>query len=243
MLNAAADADLIGRSPARKVALPKIVRRERTTIDPLELRRLVDEVPNRYRALVLTAGVLGLAWEEAIALRVRDVDFMRRTVSVAQTVEELAGHLRIFPEGKRKARLRTMSAPTFVVDAIAKHLATCRVDATQTPEALTFLGPRGGKLRRRFGERILRPPAARAGMPGLTFHSLRHAATSSLVDIGVHPRVMASRIGHGTVRTTIEIYARSSDTADREAARLLQELFAPAFETHSQGQPRTGPTG
>jgi integrase len=243
MLNAAVDADLIGRSPARRVALPRIVRRERTTIDPLELRRLVDEVPDHYRALVLTAGVLGLAWEEAIALRVRDVDFMRRTVSVAQTVEELAGHVRIVPEGKRKARLRTMSAPAFVVDGIAKHLATSRTDATHDPEALIFLGPRGGILRRRFGERILRPAAARAGMPGLTFHGLRHAATSSLVDIGVHPRVMASRIGHGTVRTTMEIYARSSDTADREAARLLQELFAPAFETHSLGRSRTGHAG
>ena len=28
----------------------------------------------------------------------------------------------------------------------------------------------------------------------------------------------------------MEIYARSSDTADREAARLLQERFAGAFE-------------
>jgi integrase len=209
----------------------------------LELRRLVDEVPDHYRALVLTAGVLGLAWEEAVALRVRDVDFMRRTVSVAQTVEELAGHLRIVPEGKRKARLRTMSAPALVVDAIAHHLATSGWENAHDPEALIFLGPRGGILRRRFGARILRPAAARAGLPGLTFHGLRHAATSSLVDIGVHPRVMASRIGHGTVRTTMEIYARSSDTADREAARLLQELFASAFDAAPQAYHRTGWVG
>ena len=40
---------------------------------------------------------------------------------------------------------------------------------------------------------------------------------------------MATRIGHGTVRTTMEVYARSSDNADREAANLLQELFGVAF--------------
>ena len=65
------------------------------------------------------------------------VDFMRRIVSVAQTVEELA-HLRIVPEAKRKARLRTMSAPTFVVDAIAHHLASSRGGLAPEPDARIF---------------------------------------------------------------------------------------------------------
>jgi integrase len=242
MLNAAVDADVIGRSPARKVALPRITRCERRTIDPEQLRRLVDELPDHYQALVVTAGVLGLAWEEGVGLRVRDVDFMRRTVTVAQTVEELAGHIRVVPEGKRQARLRTMAAPAVVLDAIAKHLAMTRADQVLDPEALIFLGPRRGVLRRHFGDRFFRPAAARAGLAGLTFHGLRHAAASSLVDIGVHPRVMASRIGHGTIRTTMEVYARASDTADREAASLLQERFAAVFEP-ALSQSREAPGG
>jgi integrase len=157
------------------------------------------------------------------------VDFMRRRVTVAQPVEDLAGHIRIVPEGKRPARLRTMAAPPFLTDAIANHLAASKSSENVNPEELVFRGPRGGILRRRFGERVLRPAAGRAGLEGLTFHGLRHAATSSLVDIGVHPRVMAARIGHGTARTTMEVYARASDSADREAARLLQDRFASAF--------------
>ena len=211
------------------MALPRVVRPERMIIDASQLRRLLDEVPKHYKALVLTAGVLGLAWQEVVALRVRDVDFMRRTVTVAQTVEELAGQIRIVPEGKRRSRLRTMSAPPFLIEAIARHLAAVRADDAQDPDALLFLGPRGGLLRRRFGERVLRPAVGRTGLDGLTFHGLRHAATSSLVDIGVHPRVMASRMGHGTIRTTMEVYARASEGADREAARLLEERFAGAF--------------
>ena len=189
--------------------------------------------PDHYRTLMLTAGVLGLAWEEAVALRIKDVDVARQTVTVAQTLEELAGHLRIVPEGKRRARLRTMAAPPFLMDAIAQHVATYRAESMHDPEALIFLGPKEGILRRRVGERILRPAAMRAGLEGLTFHGLRHAATTSLVDVGVHPRVMAARIGHGTVRTTMEIYARSSDSADREAAILLQERFEHAFGAHA----------
>ena len=227
MLNAAVDADLIGRSPARKIALPRIVRADRMTLSAQQLRRLVEEVPVHYRALVLTAGVLGLGWEEIVALRVRDVDFMRRTLTVAQTMEELAGHLRLVPEAKRRTRLRTMTVPPLVLDAIAEHLA--RGGEGAEPESLIFVGPRGGMLRRRFGERILRPAAARAGLDGLTFHGLRHAATSALVDVGIHPRVMATRMGHGTIRTTMEVYAHASDNADRDAAKRLQKRFESAF--------------
>jgi len=74
MLNATADdANLTGRSPDPKVALSRIVRSERRTLTPGDLRRLVDELPGHYQTLVLTAGVPGVAWEEAVALRIRDV--------------------------------------------------------------------------------------------------------------------------------------------------------------------------
>lgn len=90
-----------------------------------------------------------------IALRVRDIDFTRQTITVAQTVEELAGHPAIVPEGKRPARLRTMAAPAFLLDRTGPHLATYRAEEVTDPDALIFVGPKGGVLRTRFGERVL----------------------------------------------------------------------------------------
>jgi hypothetical protein len=90
---------------------------------------------------MMAAGILGLAFEEAIGQRVRDVDLMRRTVTVGQTVEELPGHNRIVPEGKRQARLRTIVASAVVVDAIAEHLAIKRAAEVGGPDALIFLVP------------------------------------------------------------------------------------------------------
>ena len=49
VLNAAVDADLIWRSPARKVALPKVRPPERELLSPDELLRLAEAVPARYR--------------------------------------------------------------------------------------------------------------------------------------------------------------------------------------------------
>lgn len=69
VFNAAVHADLIGRSPCRKVALPRVRPPARPVLGPLELQRLASVVPARYGALLLVAGVLGLRWGEAVALR------------------------------------------------------------------------------------------------------------------------------------------------------------------------------
>ncbi|HUY64941.1 MAG TPA: tyrosine-type recombinase/integrase [Acidimicrobiales bacterium] len=191
------DADRIGRSPARKIALPAVRAPEQPTLTPEGLARLADEVPGIYRALILTGAVLGLRWGEAIGLRVCDVDFMRQSVTVAGTVKELAGHLSVESDAKTDKSLRTLAAPGFLIDELARHLAEYQGSLQADSDKLVFLGPRGGVLRRRFVERILRPAVeriraedAKAGRQpsvpaGLTFHSLRHVAVTAMADAGV----------------------------------------------------------
>lgn len=234
-LNAAVDADLIGRSPARRVRLPRVERVERQGLSPEELARLAGAVPPRYRALVLTAGVLGLRWGESVALRLRDVDFLRRTLTVAQTVEELAGHVRIVSDAKTRQSLRTLAVPPFLIEEIARHITSFRSDDSSDLDALVFVGPRGAILRRNFCARILRPALVRAGLdPTRTFHWLRHDALSALVDVNVHPRVMQGRAGHATAKLTLERYSHVSDAADRGAADALEARFAPVMGGSSQ---------
>ena len=161
MLNAAVDAERIARSPARKIALPVVKAPERPTLTPEGLADLADALPGRYRALVLTGAVLGLPLgrgHRAADLRRR---LLRQTLSVAGTVKELAGHLSLEPEAKTEQSLRTLAVPTFLLDELARHLALYRVSPDADSEAaLVFVGPRGGVLRRRFVERVLRPAAS-----------------------------------------------------------------------------------
>jgi integrase len=205
-------------------------------VSPEQLEKLASEVPARFPALVLVAGVLGLRWGEAVGLRVRDIDFLRRTVTVAQIVEETAGHLAVVKEAKTAAGLRTLAAPGFLIDELAQHLAEHRTGIAGDPEGLVFVGPRGGVLRRRFGERTFAPAVVKAGLdPSLTFRGLRHAAITTMVELGVHPRVMQGRAGHATSKLTMELYAHVTESADRQAAELL--------DRHYRDQPPGGERG
>ena len=119
-----------------------------------------------------------------------------------------------------------MSAPAFLIDELVEHLATHRRAAVDNPDALVFVGPRGGILRRRFGERTFASAVARVGLDqSLTFHGLRHAAITTMVEIGVHPRVMQGRAGHATSKLTMELYAHVPESVDRRAAEAFDRHY------------------
>ena len=110
----------------RSLGLQAVRKPERPTLTADELLRLAGAVPARYRALVLLAGTVGLRWGEAIGLRVGDIDFLRRRISVQQTVEEVSGHVRVVAATKSEAGKRTFALPAFLVDELAAHLVAHR---------------------------------------------------------------------------------------------------------------------
>lgn len=229
VFNGAVETDLISRSPLRAVRLAKGVPRDRPVLTPDQLLQLADAIGPSFRALVLVAGTLGLRWSEAVGLRVTDVNFVDSTITVTQTLAEVGGRLEVAP-AKSRSSLRTLSVPSFLLEELADHLAAQRNQPE--PHELVFTGRHGAPLRRNFAARIFKPAVAAAGLdPALTFHGLRHAATSLMVEAGEHPRVIQQRLGHATARLSMELYAHVPEASDRAVARNLDARFAAATGT------------
>ncbi|CAN5229858.1 site-specific integrase [soil metagenome] len=223
VLNAAVEADMIARSPVRGIKLETAPPCGRPTLTPEQLEALADAVPGRYRALVLAAGVVGLRWSELVGLRVGSVSFLARTVTVSETISEVGGRHAV-AAAKSKSSGRTLSLPSFLIDELAEHLRLYRPGVG--PDDLVFTGPAGGTLRRSFAARVFNPGVAHAGLPDeLTFHGLRHVATSFMVEDGEHPRVIQHRLGHATARLSMELYAHVPEATDRDVATHLDARF------------------
>jgi integrase len=60
--------------------LPRKMARRHIYLTADDVARLADE-SGRHRALVLTLAYCGVRWGEAVALRVRDIEFLRRRLS------------------------------------------------------------------------------------------------------------------------------------------------------------------
>jgi integrase len=238
VFNAAVEADLISRSPVRGIRLPTRSASVRPTLTEAEIKSLADAIGPRYRALVLVGAVLGLRWSEAVGLRICDIHFLGGTLTVNQTVSEVAGRLTT-ADTKSRSSQRTMTVPRFLIEELASHLATNRRPAESGD--LVFAGPKGGPLRRSFAARIFTPAVARAGLPPeMTFHGLRHVAASLMVEQGEHPRVIQQRLGHATARLSMELYAHVPEPTDRQVAEHLDARFADRTGTERARRPLEG---
>jgi integrase len=63
---------VILNNPARETELPKVVPHRLRILTPAEFSRLLDELPTRYVAMVLTDIETGLRWGELTDRRDRD---------------------------------------------------------------------------------------------------------------------------------------------------------------------------
>jgi integrase len=219
-LSDAVDNGLIPMSPCRNVKLPKITTSVMRVLEPTETKALAGVIDERYRAMALAAAYTGLRFGELAALRTDRFDALRRTVRVEESLAEVRGQFLIKPP-KSDASRRTVSVPAFVVDELAKHLAV-HADGS----GLLFSAPGGGPIRRTNFRRRIWLPAVRAsvGEP-CTFHDLRHTHAALLIALGEHPKVIQERLGHASIKTTLDTYGHLFEGLDEAAADRLDKVW------------------
>ena len=232
LFSVAATDGRIAQSPCRGVSLPAINAKEPRFLTASEVNLLADAIDPRFRALVLAAAFTGLRFGELAALRVDHLQALRSTVRVEETLTEVSGHLRFGPP-KTKASQRTLTMPRFLVEEIVKHL-----EAFPDPSRLLFTAPEGGPLRRtNFRRRFWLPAVDRSIGRPCTFHDLRHTHAALLIAEGAHPKVIQERMGHSSIKTTLDTYGHLFEGLDEAAAEALDGLFS---RTRDAGNPSMG---
>ena len=60
-------------------------------------------------------------------------------------------------------------------------------------------------------------------LPKIRFYDLRHTHASLLINEGVHPKKIAERLGHSSIKLTMDTYGHLFDYGGQALADLLQE--------------------
>lgn len=191
------------------------------------MRRLADK-SGEHRALVLTLAYCGLRWGEAIGLRVADVEFLRRRLSVSENAVQLGVRHAVGPTKGRKTR--SVPAPTFVLDELSVQ---CRGKA---PGDLLFPGRDGGYLPRpKSSDGWFAAAVKRAGVQAITPHDLRHTCASLAVSAGVNVLALQRMLGHTSAKVTLDAYADLFDDDLDAVAVTLHARYSPEL-TRNCGQ-------
>lgn len=232
---------LVAASPVVKIALP---RADRPRIVPLsvgQVRELANAVPDRYSALVLTQAGLGLRLGELLALRVQDVDFLRRTARVEY---QLNDRTRERVEPKTPKSRRTVPLPAVVQEALAAHIAQFPPLADGT----LFYGHNERVLHHPYyGTRIFKRAVLRlAAGEGSTFpaattpHDLRHHYASVLLAAGESVVAVAERLGHDDATMVIKVYGHLLPDSEDRTRRALDEAWSGMKSGRPTAQRRPG---
>lgn len=227
MLSEAVESRLIGQSPCRGVKLPRVARTEQRFLAAVEVEQLADAIGPHFAPLIYSAAYLGARWGELAGLRRDRLNLLKRTAAITGTLEEVRGHLRYVEETKTAASRRLISIPPFLCDILAAHLGT-------HDSEFVFVSQSGAFLRRsNFRRGHYKPALERAGLDVETrFHDLRHTTAALMIEHGAHPKEIQARLGHASIKTTLETYGHlmptlgahldtALDTAHREAVANL----------------------
>lgn len=196
-----------------------------------EFERLRELLPpaGPYRRFVLAMPYTGCRLGEVAGLRVSDVDWDERTITVARSVT----NGRVGPTKGR--RLRVLP----IVDQFVPILR----DAAEGkgPHDLLFPGPRGGYLNSKNLSRALDWHRWRSEVKTfapderpLHWHDLRHTAAVFFFRAGLSAPDVQALMGHSSLLVT-QLYADTRKEAAQRAVSLVSNFFA-----QSDGQFRGG---
>ncbi len=230
VIGQAVDDGRLVKSPLpRQPGLPEVVRRDMKLLTLPEVHRLAGNINPRYSAMVLAAGYTGMRWGELAGLRVANIDLLRGSVTVASTLTEVQGEVRLGPP-KTKHSSRTIAIARSLAAELGSHIGKY-----PDPDNWIFSAPNGGPLRRtNFRRRVWRPAVEEAGLGSLRFHDLRHSHASTLIAQGEHPKVISERLGHSSIRMTLDVYGHLMPGMDQEVADRLDEAWLQAIAAESR---------
>ncbi|WP_280215935.1 site-specific integrase [Nocardia cyriacigeorgica] len=226
ILDTAVKAKRLRSNPARGVEnLPKKIGKRHVYLTRDDVARLAHESGEHRRALVLTLAYCGIRWGEAVALRVSDIDFLRRRLSVADNavqlgVEHAVGHT-------KSRKVRAVPVPQFVLDELSVQCKGRARTALVFGDGTNYL-PRPKSSGGWFAGAV-----KRARVQPITPHDLRHTCASLAVSANVNVLALARMLGHADASVTLRVYADLFDSDLDRAAAAIHAAYGPGECAHS----------
>ena len=205
-------------------------------LDMPQIHQLVAHTRDPYKPAVWLLAFAGLRPAELCGLRVRDIDFVRCTVSVRATlmpVYRFDKDTTQMVQGppKTDAGDRTIPLPRWLCEDLAAML---KARGEQDRDDWLFKNRLGRPLHRDvFRANVILPALRRAGLPEtVRTYDIRHSHASILIEQGANPLAVAQRMGHSDVAFTLRVYGHLFEGVQ---AKLTDELDALCQATAASG--------
>lgn len=243
-LNDAVKFELLNRNVAKGVELPRYEKPDITPYDESQVRQLLEHarMTGDYFAPIWRLLIVsGMRRGELCGLKWSDVDMANGTITISETRLNVDGQILVESPKTRQSR-RTVSLDAGTIDELAKFRnlqndAKIRLGSWHSAYVLTDLD--GQPVNPDRVSRLFKRACANAGLPVPRLHDTRHTAVTLGISSGVPIHVVAGRVGHANVTTTLNTYSHFLPRADKLAADVIgaavsEPVNLDAAETRAQ---------
>ena len=169
------------------------------------------EEEEMYRIIFLMLFWLGCRVGELLALTESDIDSEGGTVSISKTYFR-RNKTDYITAPKTESSNRKITIPQFLQDEIKQFLDR---QYELMPEERIF------PITDRAIQKKMKQKTEQAKLKPIRVHDLRHSHIALLIEKGMQPLVIAQRVGHDSVNTTMNIYGHLYPNKQKQVADLL----------------------
>ena len=223
--------NLVPRNVAKLVTLPRVERYEARTLTVEQARQLLEAARGSpLEVMILVALNTGMRRGELSALRWDDIDIQNGVIFVHRTVNYVGGYGFVETEPKTRASKRKIAVSEKVLGTLKAHREQqegmrLKVGAKWCEQGLVFCNRYGRYLLPEVVSKQFHALLAKAGLPDMRFHDLRHTMATILLESDVHPKKVQERLGHSKIAITMDTYSHVLPSMHQDVARKLSEML------------------
>lgn len=231
---------LVVRNVVKLTKSPKLLRREIVVLTRKQVSDLIKaakQIDHNFMRVMMPEILsftvhTGLRQGEVFGLKWEDVDFQNSCIFVKRSLAHVIGQGAVFQEPKTKnSRRRVLLLPEDIKNLRKyqewqKHYADELGDKFSWHN-LVFTSPFGEPISpTNFSRRYFKPLLEKCHIQkDFTFHGLRHTHATLLLQQGVNPKIVQERLGHSSVKVTMDTYSHVLPDMQKQAVDALQEIF------------------
>ena len=222
------------KNPCDFAELPKQVKEETKAFSPEQASLFLQHAKNNRHGLVFEFALMtGMRPEEYLALRWSDIDFSRETAKVQRALVWSKGGGFKFGEPKTQKSRRSIPLPKSMIAKLKTHRKKQLEHRFKLGQAyhnldLVFASEVGNPLHyRNITQRHYEKILENAGLhkEGFVLYSLRHSCATLLLLAGVNPKIVAERLGHTSIKMTLDTYSHVLPDMQKGASDKLDTML------------------
>ncbi|ECB9830181.1 site-specific integrase [Listeria monocytogenes] len=209
----------------------------------LEFLEITKNYPDPIYPIFRILAFTGLRKGELLALRWKDIDFEKNTLSVKQTLATCDKWEIKFQVPKTEKSLRTISIDSETSQVIKRwqlkqkeYFLKMRIQPTKDGTQLLFASEENKPLYLDYVNHNLKIIIKENNLKRITPHGFRHTHCSLLFESGASIKEVQVRLGHTDIKTTMDIYTHVTKRQTEETANRFADFMRFSDEKSPEGQ-------